>query len=161
MYSIHCPISRSQIFYPPKPARTAHLQYMRVSFHISLSDRSPIPDRNLLPPSPYSRIPAPHPHMPLPHRYHRTGILPGMPLHMRRMRYIHHSLLLSQIIPPCIFYSCSIPCSVKYIHYRMKFVPILSSFSGNPYASFPSAILFIRKVIFLASVRIICIPSPS
>ena len=37
----------------------------------------------------------------------------------------------------------------------------LCFFSGSPNCSFPSAILFIRKVIFLASVRIVCLPSSS
>ena len=47
------------------------------------------------------------------------------------------------------------------VNHRIKFVPRLASFSGSPYASFPSLILFIKNVIFLASVRIVCLPSSS
>ena len=45
--------------------------------------------------------------------------------------------------------------------YRIKFVLWNGSFSGRPYFSFPRAILFIRNVIFLASVRMVCNPSKS
>ena len=43
----------------------------------------------------------------------------------------------------------------------MKCVAILSSFSGRPNCSLPSAILFIKNVMLRASVRIVCRPSPS
>ena len=46
-------------------------------------------------------------------------------------------------------------------NYRIKFVYCPFSLSGNPNFSFPSAILFIRKLILCASVRIVCIPSAS
>ena len=45
--------------------------------------------------------------------------------------------------------------------YRMKFVPMRGSFSGRPYFSLPSSMERIKKVMFRASVRIICKPSPS
>lgn len=43
----------------------------------------------------------------------------------------------------------------------MKFVLWKGSFSGKPYFSLPSAMLFIRKVMFLASARMVCSPSAS
>lgn len=47
------------------------------------------------------------------------------------------------------------------LRYRIKLVLCASSFSGRPYFSFPRAMLFIKKVIFLANVRIVCKPSAS
>lgn len=44
---------------------------------------------------------------------------------------------------------------------RIKCVGCHSSFSGKPYCSLPSAILFIRKVILRARVRIVWSPSKS
>ena len=45
--------------------------------------------------------------------------------------------------------------------YLTKFVSWCSSFSGKPYFSFPSAILFMRNAIFLARTLIVCSPSSS
>ena len=45
--------------------------------------------------------------------------------------------------------------------YLTKLVLTASSFNGSPIFSFPNAMLFMRKVIFLARVRIDCSPSPS
>ena len=44
---------------------------------------------------------------------------------------------------------------------RMKCVGIHGSFWGTPKASLPRAMLFIRKVMFLARVRMVCMPSSS
>lgn len=44
---------------------------------------------------------------------------------------------------------------------RIKFVRSNGSLSGRPYASFPSAMLFMRNVIFRARVRMLCSPSRS
>ena len=43
--------------------------------------------------------------------------------------------------------------------HRTKFVAIPSSCSGKPYFSFPRAMLFIKKAIFLARVLMVCRPS--
>jgi len=45
--------------------------------------------------------------------------------------------------------------------YLMKCVHTRSSVSGRPNCSLPSAMHFIRNVMFLASTRIVCFPSPS
>lgn len=45
--------------------------------------------------------------------------------------------------------------------YLMKCVHTCSSVSGRPNCSLPSAMHFIRNVMFLASTRIVCFPSPS
>ena|GEM_PF-6618353 len=45
--------------------------------------------------------------------------------------------------------------------YLIKFVAIGSSFSGRPNFSLPRAMLFIRNVMFRASVRMDCLPSSS
>lgn len=52
-----------------------------------------------------------------------------------------------QVIPAFVYV-------IKLVHSRF-------SFSGRPKASLPSAILFIRKVIFSARTRIVCKPSAS
>lgn len=52
----------------------------------------------------------------------------------------------------CIF---SVSC------YLMKCVHTCFSVSGRPNCSLPSAMHFIRNVMFLASTRIVCFPSPS
>lgn len=41
------------------------------------------------------------------------------------------------------------------LHYLTKLVIIFASFSGSPYFSFPSAMLFIRNDMFFASMRIV------
>ena len=43
----------------------------------------------------------------------------------------------------------------------MKFVQACFSFSGNPYCALPRAMAFIRKAMFLARVRMVCMPSKS
>ena len=52
------------------------------------------------------------------------------------------------------------PLRADFIH-RIKFVAIPFSRTGNPYFSFPSAMAFIRNAIFLARVRMVCMPSSS
>lgn len=46
-------------------------------------------------------------------------------------------------------------------HYRIKCVAMGASRSGRPYFSLPRAILLIRNAMFFASVRMVCLPSPS
>lgn len=58
-------------------------------------------------------------------------------------------------------YAASAQRSVPFLPYLIKFVLQNSSFSGSPNFSLPSAMLLIRNTIFLASVRMVCRPSPS
>ena len=51
--------------------------------------------------------------------------------------------------------------SIPRPFYRMKFVLWNGSFSGRPYCSLPRAMLFIKKAILRARVRIVCRPSAS
>ena len=63
---------------------------------------------------------------------------------------------------PIFHKNCSTPILLTHpLTYLIKFVHASTSFSGKPYLSFPSAMLFIKKLIFLARVRICCIPSSS